>query len=99
MIFRRRAPLARPVSGRFPFPDRPRLWGTAVSHYQVEGDDACDWTAWERGGRTRGQECGRAADSWNRYEEESGLARGAGPDALRLFNFWKRVASRERPSD
>jgi cellulose synthase/poly-beta-1,6-N-acetylglucosamine synthase-like glycosyltransferase len=45
---------------RFPFPDRPRLWGTAVSHYQVEGCDECDWSDWERRGATRGGACGRA---------------------------------------
>ena len=33
---------------RFPFADRPRLWGTAVSHYQVEGNDPCDWSGWGR---------------------------------------------------
>jgi hypothetical protein len=45
---------------RFPLPDKPRLWGTAVSHYQVEGGDPCDWTEWEREGRTRGEPCGAA---------------------------------------
>ncbi len=41
--------MSRPSAraGRFPFPDRPFLWGVAVSHYQVEGGDPCDWTAWE----------------------------------------------------
>src|SRR5712691_3730173 len=48
---------------RFPLADRPRLWGTAVSHYQVEGDDPCDWSEWERMGRTRG---GRAGGPWTR---------------------------------
>src|SRR5450830_613149 len=37
----------------FPFADRPRLFGVAVSHYQVEGDDSCDWTDWEAAGRTK----------------------------------------------
>lgn len=32
----RRSPL--PAMTRFPLPDKPRLWGTAVSHYQVEGE-------------------------------------------------------------
>jgi beta-glucosidase len=79
----------------FPFADRPRLWGTAVSHYQVEGDDDCDWTAWEQGGRTRGEACGRAVDSWDRYESDAGLARYAGANAFRFSVSWSRIEPRE----
>ena len=68
-----------------------RLWGTAVSHYQVEGDDACDWSEWERAGRTRGGSCGRAVDSWTRYEEDADLARDAGSNAFRFSVSWSRV--------
>lgn len=78
-------------STRFPFPDRPRLWGTAVSHYQVEGDDGCDWTDWEAAGRTRGEPCGRAVDSWLRYEDDARLARAAGANAFRFSVSWSRV--------
>jgi beta-glucosidase len=95
MIFRRRPLLPRPSSGRFPFPDRPRLWGTAVSHYQVEGDDPCDWTEWESAGRTRGGGCGWASDSWHRYEEDAELAREAGANAFRFSVSWSRVEPRE----
>ncbi|HUJ12764.1 MAG TPA: family 1 glycosylhydrolase [Thermoanaerobaculia bacterium] len=69
----------------------PRLWGTAVSHYQVEGDDLCDWSEWERAGRTRGGACGRAVDSWTRYEEDADLARDAGANAFRFSVSWSRV--------
>ncbi|HEX5855934.1 MAG TPA: family 1 glycosylhydrolase [Thermoanaerobaculia bacterium] len=78
----------------FPFPDRPRLFGVAVSHYQVEGGDPCDWTDWEAAGRTRGGACGRAADSWRRYEEDAALAAGLGANAFRFSVSWSRVEPR-----
>lgn len=80
---------------RFPFADRPRLWGTAVSHYQIEGDDPCDWTEWERSGRTRGEPCGRAVEGWDRYESDALLARDAGANAFRFSVSWSRVEPRE----
>lgn len=78
-------------AARFPFVDRPRLWGTAVSHYQVEGGDACDWTDWESAGRTRGEPCGAAVDSWNRYEGDASLAAAAGANAFRFSVSWSRI--------
>lgn len=82
-----------PAAGgsRFPFPDRPRLWGTAVSHYQVEGHDPCDWTDWERAGRTRGEPCGPAVDAWRRYETDALLAAAAGANAFRFSVSWSRI--------
>ena len=77
--------------GVFPPKDRPRLWGVAVSHYQVEGGDSCDWTAWEGAGRTKGGPCGRAAGSWERYEEDADLAADAGANAFRFSVSWSRV--------
>lgn len=85
--------------GRFPFPDRPRLWGTSVSHYQVEGDDRCDWTEWEEAGRTRGEPCGEAIGSWHRYEEDATLAREAGANAFRFSISWSRVEPRDGQFD
>lgn len=76
---------------RFPFADRPRLWGTAVSHYQVEGGDPCDWTDWETAGRTRGEPCATAVDSWNRYEGDASLAAAAGANAFRFSVSWSRI--------
>ena len=84
---------------RFPFPDLPRLWGVAVSHYQVEGDDPCDWTEWEAAGRTRGEPCGRAAGSWTRYEDDGSLAAAAGANAFRFSISWSRVEPRRGEFD
>ncbi|MFA6956847.1 MAG: family 1 glycosylhydrolase [Thermoanaerobaculia bacterium] len=78
-------------NARFPFVDRPRLWGVAVSHYQVEGGDPCDWTAWENAGRTRGEPCGDAVGSWERYELDADLAASIGSNAFRFSISWSRV--------
>lgn len=87
------------MTRRFPFVDRPRLWGTALSHYQVEGGDVCDWTEWERAGKTRGEPCGDAVDSWRRYEADADLARAAGANAFRFSVSWSRVEPREGELD
>ncbi|MBV8518353.1 MAG: glycoside hydrolase family 1 protein [Acidobacteria bacterium] len=84
---------------RFPLADRPRLWGTAVSHYQVEGDDPCDWTEWERAGRTRGGACGAAAASWTRYEDDAALAKAAGANAFRFSVSWSRIEPQRNAFD
>ncbi|MEO6324776.1 MAG: family 1 glycosylhydrolase [Thermoanaerobaculia bacterium] len=76
---------------RFPFPDRPRLWGVAVSHYQVEGNDPCDWTDWETQGKTRGESCGTAVNSWDLYEHDAELAARLGANAFRFSISWSRV--------
>ena len=78
----------------FPFPDRPRLWGVAVSHYQVEGDDPCDWTEWEAAGRTRGGPCGAAVRGWERYEGDADLAASLGANAFRFSVSWSRIEPR-----
>jgi beta-glucosidase len=80
-----------PREARFPFADRPRLWGVAVSHYQVEGGDPCDWTGWEAAGRTRGEPCGDAIGSWERYEDDAELAASIGSNAFRFSISWSRV--------
>ncbi|HYM60130.1 MAG TPA: family 1 glycosylhydrolase [Thermoanaerobaculia bacterium] len=79
------------IAPRFPFPDRPRLWGVAVSHYQVEGDDSCDWTEWERSGRAAGGTCGGAAGAWSRYEHDANLASESGANAFRFSVSWSRI--------
>lgn len=82
---------------RFPFADRPRLWGVSVSHYQVEGHDPCDWTDWELSARTRGEPCGGGMGSWERYEEDARLAALAGANAFRFSVSWSRSQpSRDR---
>lgn len=79
---------------RFPFADRRRLWGVAVSHYQVEGGDVCDWTDWESRGRTRGGACGDAVGGWTRYEDDAALAADIGANAFRFSISWSRVEPR-----
>ncbi len=74
--------------------DRPRLFGVAVSHYQVEGGDPCDFTLWEKAGRTRGGPCGDAVGSWERYEEDGDLAQAVGANAFRFSVSWSRVERR-----
>ena len=83
----------------FPFADRPRLFGVAVSHFQVEGDDPCDWTDWESAGKTRGGPCGRAAGSWERYEEDAEAAAALGANAFRFSVSWSRVEPRRGEFD
>lgn len=57
----------------------------AVSHYQVEGNDPCDWSEWST------KPCGDAVDSWSRYEEDALLAAQAGANAFRFSVSWSRV--------
>jgi beta-glucosidase len=71
----------------------------AVSHYQVEGNDPCDWTEWEQAGKTRGEGCGEAVDSWTRYEEDALLAHRAGANAFRFSVSWSRVEPRRGQFD
>lgn len=80
---------------RFPFADRLRLWGVAVSHYQVEGADRCDWTSWPSAGGS----CNGAVGSWERYEEDAVLARLAGANAFRFSVSWSRVEPRRGQFD
>lgn len=79
------------TAARFPFADRPRLWGVAVSHYQVEGNDLSDWSEWESLSRTRGEACGAAVDSWHQYEHDALLAKKLGVNSFRFSISWSRV--------
>ena len=63
----------------------------AVSHYQVEGNDPCDWTDWEAAGRTNGGPCGPAANAWELYEGDADLAASLGANAFRFSVSWSRV--------
>jgi len=71
----------------------------AVSHYQVEGHDPCDWTDWEAAGRTRGGPCGRAAGAWERYEEDAARTASLGANAFRFSVSWSRVEPRRGEFD
>lgn len=70
-----------------------------MSHYQVEGGDPCDWTDWEAAGKTRGGPCGRAAGSWERYEEDAAAAAALGANAFRFSVSWSRVEPRRGEFD
>ena len=70
-----------------------------MSHYQVEGGDPCDWTDWEAAGKTRGGPCGRAAGSWERYEEDAAAAAALGANAFRFSVSWSRVEPRRGELD
>ncbi|MGQ9629778.1 MAG: glycoside hydrolase family 1 protein [bacterium] len=74
------------------------LWGTAASAHQVEGENTnSDWWAWEQvpGHIRDGSRSGRAADWWNRFEEDLDLARSMGQNAHRLSIEWSRIEPRE----
>ena len=70
-----------------------------MSHYQVEGDDPCDWTDWEAAGKTRGGPCGRAAGTWERYEDDAAAAAALGANAFRFSVSWSRVEPRRGELD
>jgi beta-glucosidase len=67
----------------------------AVSHYQVEGNDPCDWTDWSRASAP----CDTAVDSWTRYEEDALLAYQAGANSFRFSISWSRVEPRRGEFD
>ncbi|MCK5319982.1 glycoside hydrolase family 1 protein [Candidatus Parcubacteria bacterium] len=78
------------------------LWGTATSAYQVEGGITNDWSEWEAK-RAKSKKfknkklnpddyiCGKACDSYNRYEEDFDLAKSLNTNAVRLGIEWARI--------
>jgi len=70
------------------------LWGAATSSYQVEGGiENCDWAQAAREGKV--PVCGKAADHWNRYEEDFDIAKELGHNAYRLSIEWSRIEPTE----
>lgn len=74
------------------------LLGAATAAHQVEGGLDNDWTEWERGtypdGRphiARGEQSGRAADSWNRFDEDLALLQSLGANTYRFSVEWSRL--------
>jgi beta-glucosidase len=71
------------------------LWGVATSAYQSEGgynghgEPQTNWAAAEARGDV--VPSGRAADFWNRYEEDFERCRSLGLNAFRLGIEWSRV--------
>ena len=72
------------------------LWGVATSSYQIEGGNLnTDWAQWERAGKTRGGECGKACDYWNRWKSDHVLLSELGVDVFRLAVEWARIEPEE----
>ncbi len=87
--------------GPWSFP--PRFsFGVATSAYQVEGGiNDNNWADWERRTRPDGgptvlghDRCGRAADSWNRFDQDLALLRWLGVDCYRFSVEWSRIEPR-----
>ncbi|MCK5510437.1 glycoside hydrolase family 1 protein [Candidatus Parcubacteria bacterium] len=78
------------------------LWGTSTSAYQVEGGITNDWSEWEAK-RVKSKKfknkklnpndyiCGKACDSYNRYEEDLDLAKSLNTNAVRFGIEWARI--------
>ena len=71
------------------------LWGAATSAHQVEGGNIYnDWWAWEQTGPEE-LRSGKAADQYNRYEEDFGWAQSLGHNSHRLSIEWSRIEPEE----
>lgn len=67
------------------------LWGTATSAYQVEGGNIySDWWEWEKG-RPGDKRSGKAADQYNRFEEDFKIAQSLHLNAQRISIEWSRI--------
>jgi len=69
-------------------------WGAATASYQVEGGiENCDWAAAARKGQV--PTCGRAADHYNRFEEDFDIAKELGHNCHRISIEWARIEPEE----
>lgn len=73
------------------------LWGTATSSHQYEGGTTNNqWYRWEQEGHiSNGDRCGKAANWWERAENDFVLAEHMGHNALRLSLEWSRIEPSE----
>jgi beta-glucosidase len=73
------------------------LWGTASSSYQCEGGNINNqWYRWEQQGRIlSGERCGKAANWWERAEQDFALAEQMENNAMRISLEWSRVEPEE----
>lgn len=60
------------------------LWGTATSAYQVEGGIKNDWSK-------GGLDAGKAANHFERYEEDFEIAKKLGNNSYRMSIEWARI--------
>ncbi|MGB5138852.1 MAG: family 1 glycosylhydrolase, partial [Candidatus Zixiibacteriota bacterium] len=75
--------------------DREFLWGVSTSAFQIEGQIENDITDWEKLGRFRtgGEDplYQRAADHWQRWEQDFGLLKSLGVNSYRFSVEWARI--------
>lgn len=78
------------------------LWGASTSAYQIEGGITNDWSEWEKSEarikelKAKGKNpedyiCGKACDSYNRYEKDFNLALELNNNAHKLGIEWARI--------
>lgn len=78
------------------------LWGVSTSPHQVEGGTHNDWTVWEnsperlsdlkaKGKLIQEYRSGKAANSWELYEQDFGLIQELHCGAYRLGVEWSRI--------
>jgi beta-glucosidase/6-phospho-beta-glucosidase/beta-galactosidase len=79
------------------------LWGVSSSPYQHEGgyngpgQPLNNWASWENSGKV--ERSGRAADFWNRYEEDFDRAEMMGLSAYRIGLDWTRIQPEPPPKE
>lgn len=82
------------------------LWGASTSAYQIEGGIENDWSRWEkspkrlaflkkRGLNPKDFICGRACDSYNRWEEDVELIKKMNLNSYRFGLEWARIEPKE----
>jgi beta-glucosidase len=71
------------------------LWGTAISSYQVEGNNSnTDWWEWEQSGKTK-EKSEAACDYYNRFKNDHNFLMEIGCNAFRLSIEWSRIEPEE----
>ncbi len=75
--------------------DHRFLWGAGTSAFQIEGSLENDFTDWENAGRFDTSDhtprVGRAADHWNRWQDDFDLISDLGLNAYRFSLAWSRI--------
>ncbi|MCG8454607.1 MAG: glycoside hydrolase family 1 protein [Spirochaetales bacterium] len=76
---------------------RTLLLGSATAATQIEGDDGkCNWSHWAAAGKIAGGVRSiKAADHWNRLEEDVNLMKKLNQECYRLSIEWSRVEPEE----
>ncbi|KKP70716.1 MAG: Beta-glucosidase A [Candidatus Moranbacteria bacterium GW2011_GWE2_35_2-] len=71
------------------------LWGTAISAYQVEGNNThADWWKWEQKGKIK-IKSGNACDYYRRFKSDHDFLQELGCNTFRLSVEWARVEPEE----